>query len=183
MSERTVDLIRTDLQQAKNEAKKNILLPVREVSDLLALVDSLQQQVDGLNEESLANFQTAAERGKQIAERDWTIKQLESVRYQLKTWLGECGTERDALREQLAERDRTIDLLTKQITDEVGISAKAIAERDMFKTSFEHWNKEAHRVVNENSKLRKALEEIADSKKDMSGVLCRVAARQALGRD
>lgn len=91
--------------------------------DVSALVDSLQQQVNGLNEESLANFQTAAERGK-----------------------------------QLAERDRTIDLLTKQITDEVGISAKAIAERDMFKTSFEHWNKEAHRVVNENSKLRKALE-------------------------
>ncbi|URJ46399.1 hypothetical protein MF628_000929 [Paenibacillus polymyxa] len=122
--------------------------PNAEYMDLLALIDSLQQQVAGLNEESLANFQTAAERGK-----------------------------------RLAERDRTIDLLTKQITDEVGISAKAIAERDMFKTSFEHWNKEAHRVVNENSKLRKALEEIADSKKDMSGVLCRVAARQALGRE
>ncbi|QYK61813.1 hypothetical protein [Paenibacillus sp. S25] len=92
MSERTVDLIRTDLQSAKNEAKKNILLPVREVEDLLALVDSLQQQVNGLNEESLANFQTAAERGK-----------------------------------QLAERERTIELLTKQITDEVAISAKAKA--------------------------------------------------------
>ncbi|WP_318626911.1 hypothetical protein [Paenibacillus polymyxa] len=36
-------------------------------------IDSLQQQVNGLNEESLANFQTAAERGKQIAERDRTI--------------------------------------------------------------------------------------------------------------
>ncbi|MGR6764474.1 hypothetical protein ACU1JV_21975 [Paenibacillus sp. T2-29] len=45
MSEQTVDLIRKDVQQAKNEAKKNILLPVREVSDLLALVDSLQQQL------------------------------------------------------------------------------------------------------------------------------------------
>ncbi|MBE7901211.1 hypothetical protein G7L40_21070 [Paenibacillus polymyxa] len=76
MSERTVDLIRTDLQQAKNEAKKNILLPVREVEDLLALVDSLQQQVNGLNEESLANFQTAAERGKQLAERERTIARI-----------------------------------------------------------------------------------------------------------
>ncbi|AIW41801.1 hypothetical protein [Paenibacillus polymyxa] len=63
----------------------------------------------------------------------------------------------DSLQQQLAERDRTIDLLTKQITDEVGISAKAIAERDMFKTSFEHWNKEAHRVVDEKNKLRKGL--------------------------
>ena len=73
MSERTVDLIRKDMQSAKNEAKKNILLPVREVEDLLALVDSLQQQVHSLNEESLSNFRTAAERGKQLAERDRTI--------------------------------------------------------------------------------------------------------------
>ncbi|MEC0233571.1 hypothetical protein P4H71_04275 [Paenibacillus kribbensis] len=117
MSERAVDLIRKDVQSAKHEAKKNILLPVREVEDLLALVDSLQQQVDGLNEESLANFQTAAERGKQIAEKDWTIKQLESVRDQLKTWLGECGTERDALREQLAERDAVIRRLTYKLEE------------------------------------------------------------------
>ncbi|MDG0053050.1 hypothetical protein MMB75_05105 [Paenibacillus sp. P2(2022)] len=148
MSERTVDLIRTDLQSAKNEAKKNILLPVREVEDLLALADSLQQRLEL---------------------KDHTLKDVEH--------------NRSLLSKEVAERDRTIDLLTKQITDEVGISAKAIAERDMFKTSFEHWNKEAHRVVNENSKLRKALEEIADSKKDMSGVFCRVAAREALGRE
>ncbi|MEK5142562.1 hypothetical protein [Paenibacillus sp. FSL M7-0134] len=44
--------------------------------DVSALVDSLQQQVNGLNEESLANFQTAAERGKQLAERDQTIALL-----------------------------------------------------------------------------------------------------------
>ncbi|WP_348624249.1 hypothetical protein ABFT51_03295 [Paenibacillus peoriae] len=44
--------------------------------DALGLVDSLQQQVAGLNEESLANFQTAAERGKQLAERDRTIARL-----------------------------------------------------------------------------------------------------------
>ncbi|MEK3950944.1 hypothetical protein MHB46_21470 [Paenibacillus sp. FSL H7-0703] len=87
------------------------------LKELFGFVDSLQQQVNGLNEESLANFQTAAERGKQIAEKDWTIKQLESVRDQLKTWLGECGTERDALREQLAERDRTIAQLTKRLEE------------------------------------------------------------------
>lgn len=91
--------------------------PNAEYMDLLALIDSLQQQVNGLNEESLANFQTAAERGKQIAEKDWTIKQLESVRDQLKTWLGECGTERDALREQLAERDAVIRRLTYKLEE------------------------------------------------------------------
>ncbi|MMZ43838.1 hypothetical protein D1872_54050 [compost metagenome] len=169
MSERTVDLIRTDLQSAKNEAKKNILLPVREVEDLLALADSLQQQVnDQVQKIHMLNVANNIQKDTAV---DWD-KLVDRV-----------TAERDALHDQIAERDRTIDLLTKQITDEVGISAKAIAERDMFKTSFEHWNKEAHRVVNENSKLRKALEEIADSKKDMSGVLCRVAARQALGRD
>ncbi|KAF6636557.1 hypothetical protein H6F38_04775 [Paenibacillus sp. EKM208P] len=51
--------------------------PNAEYMDLLALIDSLQQQVNGLNEESLANFQTAAERGKQLAERDRTIAVLE----------------------------------------------------------------------------------------------------------
>lgn len=50
--------------------------PNAEYMDLLALIDSLQQQVAGLNEESLANFQTAAERGKQLAERDRTIDHL-----------------------------------------------------------------------------------------------------------
>ncbi|MGR6127179.1 hypothetical protein [Paenibacillus sp. SER-28] len=50
--------------------------PNAEYMDLLALIDSLQQQVAGLNEESLANFQTAAERGKQLAERDRTIAHL-----------------------------------------------------------------------------------------------------------
>ncbi|WP_342419843.1 hypothetical protein [Paenibacillus sp. FSL H8-0168] len=41
-----------------------------------AQIDSLQQQAAGLNEESLANFRTAAERGKQMAERDRTIDRL-----------------------------------------------------------------------------------------------------------
>ncbi|WP_274483839.1 hypothetical protein [Paenibacillus polymyxa] len=97
-------------------------------SDVLALVDSLQQRLEL---------------------KDHTLKDVEH--------------NRSLLSKEVAERDRTIDLLTKQITDEVGISAKAIAERDMFKTSFEHWNKEAHRVVNENSKLRKALEVATDA--------------------
>ncbi|PNQ81940.1 hypothetical protein [Paenibacillus sp. F4] len=47
--------------------------------DALGLLDSLQQQVNGLNEESLANFQTAAERGKQLAERDRTIARLQEM--------------------------------------------------------------------------------------------------------
>ncbi|WP_226000919.1 hypothetical protein [Paenibacillus sp. BJ-4] len=47
-----------------------------DIQYLLNLIDSLQQQVNGLNEESLANFQTAAERGKQLAERDRTIALL-----------------------------------------------------------------------------------------------------------
>ena len=55
----------------------------------------------------------------------------------------------DSLQQQLAERDRTIALLT--------------TERDICKSSFEHWNKEAHRVVDENSKLRKALETATDA--------------------
>ncbi|MNW56481.1 hypothetical protein D3C74_341980 [compost metagenome] len=50
--------------------------PNAEYMDLLALIDSLQQQVAGLNEESLANFQTAAERGKQLAERDRTLARI-----------------------------------------------------------------------------------------------------------
>ncbi|PNQ82679.1 hypothetical protein, partial [Paenibacillus sp. F4] len=53
--------------------------PNAEYMDLLALIDSLQQQVAGLNEESLANFQTAAERGKQLAERDRTIAKLQEA--------------------------------------------------------------------------------------------------------
>jgi uncharacterized coiled-coil DUF342 family protein len=41
-----------------------------------AQIDSLQQQVNSLNEESLSNFRTAAERGKQLAERDRKIAWL-----------------------------------------------------------------------------------------------------------
>lgn len=72
------------------------------------------------------------------------------------------------LQDQLGEKDRTIDMLTEQITAEVSISAKAIAERDLFKGSFEHWNKEAHRVVDENNKLRKVLEVATDA---LNGIL------------
>ncbi|ALS09975.1 hypothetical protein ABE82_26550 (plasmid) [Paenibacillus peoriae] len=42
-------------------------------------IDSLQQQVNSLNEESLANFRTAAERGKQLVDRDRTIAKLQDV--------------------------------------------------------------------------------------------------------
>jgi chromosome segregation ATPase len=140
MSERTVDLIRKDVQSAKNEAKKNILLPVREVEDVLALVDSLQQQVAELK------------RQLRRSDREWASATNEVVR----------------LQDQLGEKDRTIDMLTEQITAEVSISAKAIAERDLFKGSFEHWNKEAHRVVDENNKLRKVLEVATDA---LNGIL------------
>ncbi|WP_058830731.1 hypothetical protein [Paenibacillus polymyxa] len=87
MSEQTVDLIRKDVQQAKNEAKKNILLPVREVSDLLALVDSLQQQ---------------------LGEKDDAIVELHEYNRRY-------AADVDHLREQLAERERKIEWLTNEL--------------------------------------------------------------------
>ncbi|MEE4577839.1 hypothetical protein [Paenibacillus polymyxa] len=122
MSERTVDLIRADLQSAKNEAKKNILLPVREVSDLLALVDSLQQQVAELK------------RQLRRSDREWASATNEVVR----------------LQDQLGERDQTINLLTKQITDEVAISAKAIANlRDIRALVTAGWYNTAQKKLDE----------------------------------
>ncbi|MDP1513088.1 hypothetical protein Q8I65_23290 [Paenibacillus ottowii] len=87
MSERTVDLICADVQQAKNEAKKNILLPVREVEDVLALVDSLQQQVAELK------------RQLRRSDREWASATNEVVR----------------LQEQLGEKDRKIAWLTNEL--------------------------------------------------------------------
>ncbi|RGL39133.1 hypothetical protein DXC69_03850 [Paenibacillus polymyxa] len=87
MSERTVDLIRKDVQSAKNEAKKNILLPVREVSDLLALADSLQQQ---------------------LGEKDDAIAELHEYNRRY-------AADVDRLREQLAERERKIEWLTNEL--------------------------------------------------------------------
>lgn len=94
MSEQTVDLIRKDVQSAKNEAKKNILLPVREVSDLLALADSLQQQVAQLQEMSKLHNSGA----KQL------VQDLHTLR-----------VDRDKLQEQLEERDRKITWLTNEL--------------------------------------------------------------------
>ncbi|MEE4561581.1 hypothetical protein [Paenibacillus polymyxa] len=87
MSERTVDLIRKDVQSAKNEAKKNILLPVREVEDLLALVDSLRQQ---------------------LREKDDAIAELHEYNRRY-------AADVDHLREQIAERDRKIVWLTNEL--------------------------------------------------------------------
>ncbi|MEC4569327.1 hypothetical protein L8C07_25610 [Paenibacillus sp. CMAA1739] len=81
MSERTVDLIRKDVQSAKNEAKKNILLPVREVQDLLALVDSLQQKLESNN---------------------LMVSRIGELKRQLRVV---------SLREKMAEKDRTIAAL------------------------------------------------------------------------
>ncbi|RTZ38185.1 hypothetical protein EJ573_03005 [Paenibacillus polymyxa] len=94
MSERTVDLIRTDVQSAKNEAKKNILLPVREVEDLLALVDSLQQQTKELCD-------TAVRQGQEMIRLQGLVNKH----------LQEAGH----LREQLAERERKIEWLTNEL--------------------------------------------------------------------
>ncbi|NMP10563.1 hypothetical protein [Paenibacillus polymyxa] len=99
MSERTIDLIRKDMQQAKNEAKKNILLPAREVEDVLALVDSLQQQVKELQEGN-----RSAVESREIAVRKARETCVTSNMHYAKVV---------ELLEQLAERDRTIDLLTK----------------------------------------------------------------------
>ncbi|TKH43444.1 hypothetical protein C1I60_14215 [Paenibacillus terrae] len=72
----------------------------------------------------------------------------------------------DSLQSQLAERDRTIATLEQRMEqshrDAVDARVKQEAAED------------------DRDELRKALEEIADSKNDMSGVLCRVTARKAL---
>ncbi|MNW33541.1 hypothetical protein D3C74_105050 [compost metagenome] len=94
MSEQTVDLIRKDVQSAKNEAKKNIQLPVREVEDMLALVDSLQQQTKELGD-------TAVRQGQEMIRLQGLVnKHLQEVGY---------------LCEQLEERDRKIAWLTNEL--------------------------------------------------------------------
>ncbi|MBY0020758.1 hypothetical protein H7K28_06890 [Paenibacillus polymyxa] len=108
MSERTVDLIRTDLQSAKNEAKKNILLPVREVEDVLALVDSLQQQVKKLSEYKVSSNQFGELYDKAIS----VVRQNESNKKKAddnyRALLEETIQLRDQLAEMRRERDRTI---------------------------------------------------------------------------
>ncbi|MHB0944601.1 hypothetical protein ACYCSU_23930 [Paenibacillus sp. ALE1] len=111
---------------------------VEAIYGVYALVDSLQQQLESNN---------------------LMVSRIGELKRQLRVV---------SLREKMAEKDRTIDMLTEQITAEVSISAKAIAERDLFKGSFEHWNKEAHRVVDENNKLRKVLEVATDA---LNGIL------------
>ncbi|OBA07850.1 hypothetical protein A9P44_00415 [Paenibacillus polymyxa] len=79
----------------------------------------------------------------------------------------------DSLQQQLAERDQTIALITKDhdILLEQSIRELAAAEKN--------WREKG----DENRRLREALKEIADTKYDMSGVLGRVTARRALGRE
>ncbi|MGG1651373.1 hypothetical protein [Paenibacillus sp. NRS-1780] len=96
----------------------------KDIPYLLGFIDSLQQQVKELQEgnrsavesreiavrkaretsvTSNQHYAMAFELREQLAERDRTIEQLETVRDQLKTWLSECGTERDRLRKALEE--------------------------------------------------------------------------------
>jgi chromosome segregation ATPase len=116
------------------------------IGDLLALVDSLQQQVNGLNEESLANFQTAAERGKQLSE---AVTQIGELKRQLRRSDSEWANATNALvklQEQLAERDRTIALL--QEMDELHTSgAKQLVE-------------DLHTLRVDRDKLQEALEQV-----------------------
>ncbi|WP_090738459.1 hypothetical protein [Paenibacillus sp. Mc5Re-14] len=76
-----------------------------------------------------------------------------------------------ATKKELAEKDRTIAKLTKDndVVLEQSMRELAAAEKN--------WREKG----DENRRLRKALEDIADTKRDWSGVYCRVAARQALG--
>ncbi|WHX37387.1 hypothetical protein QNH38_08070 [Paenibacillus polymyxa] len=105
MSERTVDLIRKDVQSAKNEAKKNILLPVREVSDLLALVDSLQQQVKELQEGNKAACES----------REIAVKSMRETCITSNVHYAKVVE----LVDQLAERNRTIARLSADLDTSV----------------------------------------------------------------
>ncbi|MGP0580254.1 hypothetical protein ACTP13_25095 [Paenibacillus peoriae] len=69
-----------------------------------------------------------------------------------------------------------VDSLQQQVTQYHTLISESNAE-------FNNLLSNLKATAAKRDKFRKALEEIADSKKDMSGVLCRVAARQALGRE
>ncbi|KAF6584977.1 hypothetical protein [Paenibacillus sp. EKM211P] len=113
MSERTVDLIRKDVQSAKNEAKKNILLPVREVEDVLALVDSLQQQVKKLSEYKVSSKQFAELYDKAIA----VVRQNEINKKKADDNYRALLEDTVQLRDQLAERDAVIRRLTYKLEE------------------------------------------------------------------
>lgn len=80
---------------------------------ILVRVDSLQQQVnDQVQKIHMLKVANSIQKDTAV---DWD-KLIDRV-----------TAERDALHDQIVERDRTIDMLTEQITAEVAISAKAIA--------------------------------------------------------
>ncbi|UMR33695.1 hypothetical protein MJ749_13395 [Paenibacillus polymyxa] len=145
MSERTYKLLDGFILTEKNgrlylHEGSNTPVPVPAphtlIGDLLALVDSLQQQVKELQEGN-----RSAVESREIAVRKARETCVTSNMHYAKVV---------ELLEQLAERDRTIDLLTKQITDEAAISAKAIANlRDIRALVTAGWYNTAQKRLDE----------------------------------
>jgi chromosome segregation ATPase len=127
--------------------------------DLLALVDSLKHRIKVRESQLSYRKRMATIRDEKLVEKDAAITELHEYNRRY-------AADVDHLREELAEKDRTIAMLEQRMEqshrDAVDARVKQEAAED------------------DRDELRKALEEIADSKNDMSGVLCRVTARKAL---
>ncbi|MEE4578798.1 hypothetical protein [Paenibacillus polymyxa] len=145
MSERTYKLLDGFILTEKNgrlylHEGSNTPVPVPAphtlIGDLLALVESLQQQVyDQVQEIHMLNVANNIQKDTAV---DWD-KLVDRV-----------TAERDALNDQIVEKDRTIELLTKQIADEVAISAKAIANlRDIRALVTAGWYNTAQKRLDE----------------------------------
>ncbi|MBP1309035.1 hypothetical protein JOD82_002055 [Paenibacillus sp. 1182] len=77
----------------------------------------------------------------------------------------------------MEEKDRKIAALTEELEC---FRAKTAPESLGYGAK---WKQKAMKARDERNKLRGALEEIADTKNDMAGVICRLTARQALSRE
>jgi predicted RNase H-like nuclease (RuvC/YqgF family) len=158
-----------EIKQALELLHKGGAVPlnvVEAVNDLLEENELLRKMRDGLNEESLANFKTAADRGvenkrlrKELEEAKQALDtpkrnllymfqnertQMENWRSQFHKIFSECERaleESGRLRKELEVKDSSIETLTKQITDEVAISAAAIVERDQLRKELEEARK------------------------------------------
>ncbi|WP_339194325.1 hypothetical protein MKY95_21175 [Paenibacillus sp. FSL P4-0176] len=119
---------------------------------------------------------------------DWLLKQEQSLQEDimvLKDMVHTRNVENERLRKEIIVKENSKEILTKQITDEVAISAAAIVERDRLKKELEEFKRvmdeprrnllfkyhnernrfeEAHR---ESRQLHKKLEEI---RKSISGL-------------
>ncbi|WP_025719024.1 hypothetical protein [Paenibacillus polymyxa] len=168
------------------------------LGDLLALVDSLQQTASELaTEQAYAKRMAGEWNDKAIAYRDerdalqQQVKELEagnraaceSREVAVRKAREACVTSNQhfakvvELVDQLAERGRTIADLMEELEC---FRAKAAPESLGYGAK---WKQKAMKAREERNKLHEALEEIANTKYDMSGVICRVTARQALGRE